>query len=269
MRSLARAARFGPPAGAVIPQPLDCVRRLGLEMLRGQLSLWVAAPGGGKTLLALTMVLKSNIPTLYVSADTDKTDQSNRAALALGWKGEGEDDKLAALEQIPPATRFAFDSAPTAADMAAMCEAYAIVLGQFPHLIVVDTLSKVWSEGDETARNKDGVDRCQEIARETGAHVMLLHHAQKGYDSGDKPIPLDGLMSGVSKTPEQVVTMWRDDQDRLTLATVKNRSGPADPTAGRVRSHAVMDFQAMQIRDMVIQQVRWDEDTELVGGAYG
>jgi hypothetical protein len=215
------------------------------------------------------MALGVGVPTLYVSADTDRTDQSHRAALALGWDGRDEDGKLYALARVNSSVRFAFDSSPTAADMASMCEAYAIVWGEFPHLIIVDTLSKVWGDaGDEVARNKDGVDRCQELARETGAHVMCLHHASKGYDSGDRPIPLDGLMSGVSKQPEQVVTMWRDEDDRMTLAVVKNRSGLADPTATRVRSHAKMNFETMQIEDVQAARIDWTADTQLVGGVY-
>lgn len=269
MRSLYRIAKHQPVSGAVIPQPLHCVQQLGFEMHRGQLSLWVAAPGGGKTLLALTMALRASIPTLYVSADTDRTDQSYRSARALGWDGVGDDGKLATLASIDTRLRFDFESSPTANDIYAMCEAYALVWGTFPHLVIVDTLAKVWGDGgDEVARNKEGVDRCQEIARETGAHVMVLHHAQRGYDKGDIPIPLDGLMSGVSKLPEQVVSMWRDAEDRITLAVIKNRSGPADPTAQRVRSHAVVDFETMTIRDLVIAKVDWQNDVELVGGVH-
>lgn len=270
MRSLYRIAKHQPVSGAVIPQPLHCVQQLGFEMHRGQLSLWVAAPGGGKTLLALTMALRASIPTLYVSADTDRTDQSYRAARALGWDGVDTDEKLAALAGIESSLRFDFESSPTANDIYAMCEAYALVWGTFPHLVIVDTLAKVWGDGgDEVARNKEGVDRCQEIARETGAHVMVLHHASKGFDSGDRPIPLDGLMSGVSKQPEQVVTMWRDEDNRLTLAVVKNRSGAADPTAQRVRSHARLNFEYMRIEDIVAVQIDWTADAELVGGVHG
>jgi len=237
-------------------------------MLRGQLSLWVAAPGGGKTLLALQIALQAGVPTLYVSADTDRTDQSVRAALALGWDGMDPHGQETALSCIPLNVQFSFESSPTAHDIAQECEAYALVWGQYPELIVIDTLAKVWSEGDETARNKDGVDKCQEIARETGAHVMLLHHAQKAFDSGDKPIPLDGLMSGVSKTPEQVVSMWRDDEDRLTLAVIKNRSGRADPTAQRVRSHAVLNFEQMRVEEIQVQTFDWADDEYLKGGVY-
>jgi hypothetical protein len=75
-------------------------------------------------------------------------------------------------------------------------------------------------------------------------------------------------MSGVSKQPEQVVTMWRDEDDRMTLAVVKNRSGLADPTATRVRSHAKMNFETMQIEDVQAARIDWTADTQLVGGVY-
>lgn len=264
MRSLLRASKHQPDFGTPIPNPLRCVTELGFEMRRGELSLWAAGPGVGKSLVALKIALFCGVPVLYVSADTNRTDQTERAALCLGW--DRSVPVAEPLSHIPLDCRFSFDSSPTIKDVVSECEAYAVVFGQFPHLIVMDTLSKVWTESsEEHARNKEAVELCQSLARETDAHVMALHHLTKGHDSGNQPAGLDALMSGVSKIPEQVMTMWRDQSDRLTLSPVKNRSGPADAT-GRLRGFAQLDFARMDVSDVIVQTLDWQSDHELVAG---
>lgn len=263
MRSLQKAVRTKGRAGEPLPQPVRAIRELGFVQRRGQLSLIVAAPGVGKSLVALHVALRAGVPCLYLSADTDRSDQGERAMCLLAGvtMNEVKDDPdryLPVLAQIPRDVRFEFDSAPTASNLKEMCDAYRMVFGYFPHLVVVDTIGKIWSDvGDENARNKEAVDNCQGLARYTGAHVMAAHHATKGYDSGDKPIPLDGLMSGTSKVPEQILTMWRSGADTIALSPVKNRSGPSDPTAMHMRAFLQIDFTRVAINEAYNQMV-WD-----------
>jgi predicted ATP-dependent serine protease len=240
---------------------------MGFEMRRGELSLWAAGPGVGKSLVAMKIALFSGVPTLYISADTNRTEQTERAALCMGWDGRSTDGFIEALALIPENVRFSFESSPSIKDCVAECEAYAVVFGEFPQLIVVDTLGKIWTESsDEHVRNKEATESCQDLARETDAHVMALHHLTKGHDKGDAPAGLDALMSGVSKIPEQVVTMWRDGADRLCLASVKNRSGPADATATRVRAYLQLNFDRMSVDDVIVQQFDFTRDYELQAG---
>lgn len=267
MRSLARAVRNRGFEGEPIPMPIKALRDLNFVMRRGQLSLFAAGPGVGKSIVALNLTVLSEIPALFVSADTDRSDQADRAAALLSGVPKelmSEDEFFGALSRLRKDLRFEFDSSPTAADIMQMCTAYSMVFGIYPSLIIVDTLSKVWSDaGDENARNKDAVDRCQEVARITGAHVAVLHHATKGFDSGDKPIPLDGLMSGVSKLPEQIVTMHREGEDRVCFTVVKNRSGKADPTANHCRAFARLNFDLMRVEELVSPVYDWADDPEL------
>lgn len=249
--------------------PIAAIRDLGFSQRRGQLSLLIAAPGGGKSLIALHMVLRAGIPALVFSADTDRADQGDRAMCLLAGVDmaavkENPDKYLHHLDAIPRNVQFEFESTPKVEYMIDSAKAYRMVHGHYPHLIVVDTIGKVWSDaGDETIRNKEAVENCQELARMTGAHVCGLHHASKGYDSGDKPIPLDGLMSGTSKIAEQVLSMWRDGtSDRTTVAVLKNRSGPADATGARVRGWVDVDFSRMEIVDTPKKQVAWDYSSD-------
>lgn len=229
----------------------------------------MAAPGVGKSAVALIMALRAGIPTLIISADTDRNDQGERAMAILSGASMDEikeepEKYLHFLAGLPPTLRFEFDSGPTAADLVEMCKAYRMVQGFYPHLIIVDTLGKVWSEtGDENSRNKDAVDKLQFMARKTGAHVLACHHAVKMFDAGNVPIPLDGLMSGTSKLPEQILSMWRDDQGNVCFCPVKNRSGPADPTAMQMRSWAKMNLASMTIGETPTMEWRYEDDPEL------
>jgi hypothetical protein len=267
LRSLLRASRHQPSLSEPIPQPLRAITEIGFDMRRGELSCWAAGPGVGKSLVALKIALFSGVPTLYCSADTNRTEQTERAAKCLGWDGKSETGFVEALARIPGNVRFSFDSSPTIKDLVAECEAYAVVYGEFPWLIVIDTLGKIWTESsEEHTRNKEAMELAQELSRETNSHVMVLHHLTKGHDQGNQPAGLDALMSGVSKIPEQVVTMWRDGEDRLAVAPVKNRSGPADASATRIRAYLQLNFDQMSVDDVIVQQFDWSNDHELVAG---
>jgi hypothetical protein len=269
LRSLARASRARGNEGEPLYVPIDAIRSLNFVPRRGQLSLHVAAPGVGKSIISLVVALKAGVPVLVISADTDRSDQADRAMCMLSGQPmsviKDDPEKYQhVLSSIPDDVRFEFDPAPEAGDMTEMCKAYRMVMGFYPHLIIVDTIGKIWSEvGEENARNKDAVEKCQYMARKTGAHVWALHHAQKGYDSGDKPIPLDGVMSGTSKIPEQVMSMWKNEAGDICFCPLKNRSGIMDPTAMVIRSWARMDTEQMQIGSA--PKMTWDygSDPEL------
>lgn len=269
MRSLARASRARGHEGEAIHVPIRAVSDMRFVPRAGQLSLWIAAPGVGKSIVALHWVLRGGLPSLYVSSDTDRSDQADRAMTILSGASMSEvredPDKYADyLTMIPRDCRFEFDSAPEPDHILEMVKAYRMVLGFYPKLIVVDTLGKIWTgAGEETASNKEAADHCQLLARKTGAHVAALHHATKGYDAGNVPIPMNGVMSGVTKIPEQVVSMWRDDQSNIAFCPLKNRSGPMDPTAMTIRQWATLDTETMTIGSIKPLVFDYDSDVEL------
>ena len=66
------------------------------------------------------------------------------------------------------------------------------------------------------------------IARDTGAAVIALHHVGGEHEGGGAPIPLSGLRGKVSKLPALILTLHRADGMRVSV--VKNRSGKSDPS---------------------------------------
>jgi hypothetical protein len=267
MRSLNRVVKYQGAGAEPIPQVIPGLAAVGYRQRRGQLSLVIAPPGGGKSLMAMQTALNVNVPTLYVSADQDAQDTIYRVARHLGWDGVDDNELPSHLARMNSHVWFCFDSSPTAADLAQECEAHAMVLGYWPELIVVDTLAKVWGEGeDETSRAKHGIERCQELARETGAHVMVLHHLQKAYDVGDRAPSLDGVLSGVTKIPESVLGIWRNTPTQLGFNVLKNRSGRADASGNTVRAYANVDFENFTLTEVASQQYSWENDIDLREG---
>ncbi len=214
-------------------------------------------------------MLTAKIPTLMISADTDASDQASRAMAffsgqTIGTVREDPDKYQGLLSRIPRHCAFEFESEPEADEILEMCKAYRLVFGGFPHLVIVDTIGKIWSEvGDEPQRNKEAVKQCQDLARITGAHVWALHHAVKSYDSGDKPIGLEGVMSGVTKVPEQVLSMWRTGANTICLSPIKNRSGPSDATAMNLRAFAHLDIERMAMTEIKPVQIDYTRDPEM------
>ena len=65
-------------------------------------------------------------------------------------------------------------------------KAHGAALGVPVRLIVLDTLSRMIGSGDEDkARDINMVvQRAEQVQRETGAHVLIVHHSGKDRDRG-------------------------------------------------------------------------------------
>lgn len=204
----------------------------------------VAAPGVGKSAWATIYASKAHVGTLYFSADTDPHTMTCRLAAALtGTDQETIDAAIREgrgapyLDAVDSLERFqlSFDSSPSMDDIYSEVDAYAMVFGAYPELIVVDNLMDVYSDGDnEFSAQRAILDELHQLARATSAHVMVLHHAIGEFENGNEPIPLRGVQNKLSKKPEMVLTLYRiHDQwtDSLGVCVVKHRNGRADASA--------------------------------------
>lgn len=197
-----------------------------------------SAPNSGKSLLALIMAVKMEVPTLYFSADTDKHDTVTRAGALLANQTMDEVDL--GLEVAPDYyggllsdldhLQFCFDPSPCLADLDLEMRAYEEVHGEPPHLVVIDNLMNVQMDDvDEFRGYRLILAALHHLARESRACVLVLHHVTGEFDGTDKPPPRRALMGKVSHFPEVVLTMAKA-QSFVGVACVKNRNGPADPT---------------------------------------
>jgi len=230
--------KSSPNEGLALPNPFKGFDRYGITQRRGQVSLWAAASGCGKSALATHIAVHSypKIPTLYCSADSDKVTLGVRVAAGVLNKPvsrvedllrNSDSDTWKKLQDSTNHIWFYWDASPSLEDIEAEIEAYAYSNGAWPHLIVVDNLINVDTEGEAGHAQKDSVMHwLQQLANLTNAHVMVLHHVTGQYEDGNTPVPKSGLLDKVAKRPRLVCTLYRVSEGLLGVRVVKNSSGP-------------------------------------------
>lgn len=214
------------------------LEREGVKFRRGQVTLVAAAPGGGKSALATTLALYAGAPTIYFSADSDKMTFGSRimaSALQI-FLSEAEELLLnkdeTALRKLDEFTNHIwvnFDPSPTPKDIDEEIDCFAYIYGDYPHLVVVDNLMDVSLYGTDERMGHDAiVDFCRQLARRTGAAVLILCHVTGAYTDGTEVIPRSGLMNKIDKRPRLILTLHRYETNGLGVSVVKNSNGPAE-----------------------------------------
>lgn len=259
MLTLTRAKNSRGNSGEPLPTVFNSLAAEGIHFRRGQFTLVAAAPGVGKSILALTLCLKTGIPGYYASADTDAFTTYIRAGAAVtGWSTKDienavkcgttaeVDARLNALSFV----RMNFDGRIELDSMEANIRAFAMMYGEWPHFIIIDNLSNMESDGDGFQALEYSCDYLHDLGRKTGAAVIALHHVTGEYDDGIKPVPLSGLRGKISKVPEMILTLHRSpDSTRLYVCPVKNRTG-RNAAAGNWNVELSFDPPRMRIEDI-------------------
>jgi hypothetical protein len=244
--------RAAPDEGLALPSPFQQFGQYGIKLRRGQVSLWASASGCGKSALATHVAVHATpkIPTLYCSADTDKVTLGTRVAAGILRQPLSRVEPL--LRAGDPETWevvatgsshiwWYWDASPSLQDIQDELEAYAYTTGDWPHLVVVDNLINVDSEGEAGHAQKDGVLHwLQQLGNLTNAHIMVLHHVTGQYEDGSTPVPKSGLLDKVAKRPRLVCTLYRASENLLGVRVVKNSSGKMDANGGWGPDIAVM-----------------------------
>lgn len=264
---LGHAMRKDRSSGRPLKTVWKSLTNAGAIFRRGQLVLIGAGSGTGKSAFALTHAIGSKASAIYFSADSGPGTQLSRAVCMLTGKplfdvqraiekGHFFDEELGEIKRI----RWDFDAGPDLDSIEQAVDAYAFLHGEYPEMIVVDNLLNVVTDDDgESYKTGENILLfLLELARKTGACVKVLHHLTGEYDDGDKPAPMSALRGKVSKIPEMILTLFREEdpmgQEMLGVAIVKNRSGRANASGSLVVS-LPMDLSKMEIRDPEIHEM--------------
>lgn len=260
MASLVQARRKIKDAGRPIHSPVDALKKMGAEIRRGQLTIIAAGAGGAKTAFTQAVLTHGDSEgkekVLYFCSDTTADVMFRRAAALLTTYSQSEVDRMIeanafeALEHkvLNEAGHIEWEFRPhvTPSFIEDRLSAYVELHGEFPTVIVMDILRDLSDsqDADEFRALEDAAVFLRDLATDTGAATIALHHTTAEFGNGDRPVPLSGVRGQVSKTPALVYTLHRPEPNELRVSIAKNRGGQAD-ASGRLFARVRVDLDQM------------------------
>ncbi|MET9385280.1 hypothetical protein ABZY09_30465 [Streptomyces sp. NPDC002928] len=185
----------------------------------------------------LNAILNMGVPTKVFSTDSgEDTIQSRILARAASMPTSVTEDwlrsdpeKCARLLAPFDFIDWDFRPDPTLDDIWHGLYAYHEEEGQYPAQTVIDIASDVGHDtGDEWGSLRDLMRQAKVISRETGTHLLLVHHAADS-ERTKRPCPRRSDIHGkVNAIPELIVTCGVTNSGDLHVACVKNRHAKAD-----------------------------------------
>lgn len=260
--TLLGAMRTDRTSGEPFPTVWETLNTVPVTARRGQVWLVGAAPGVGKSVFALTWMIWARARGIYHSADSGSRDQTARSVTILTDQpladvtaqiDAGEEfDEL--LIKGTNHIRFDFNSGPSLEDIDKAVMGYAHLYGRWPEAVIVDNLMNVIA--DDTGEGSHYTQQVvllflQDLARKTGAMVLVLHHLTGEFEDGTKVPTLAALLGKAGKIPNVVLGLYRDTglaEEQLGVAVLKNRGGPAN-AAGKLVVRLSLDLSKMSIKD--------------------
>lgn len=233
MRSLAHSAkRVRETGGAFLPPVLRPLEDMNIKARMGTATFIAGPPGAMKTALALYLVLRMNLPTIYFSCDAEDFEVVERAGAMMSGDTISEvrehpdkyTDLLAGANQV----RFVFEDSPTYEDIELEVAAYLEVFGQAPAIIVLDNLMNLVGENEnEWASMRDSARFIHRLTRVTKSALLVLHHMTDDRNDPNRPAPRAKLQGKVGHLPKAIWSLAVDG-DRVLVSPVKNRWGRGD-----------------------------------------
>lgn len=199
-------------------------------------------PGNRKSSLALWIVSqwvsKHGLRGIYFSADSSELVQAGRALAMVSYGvdtaqaeqalKEGDEDSLNLLHRKLDGLGWCFDPDITYASIEQEVWAFVELWGAFPDFMVIDNLTDVDGHGeDEWGTLRRVMKAMVSLARETGSHVMVLHHTSEDFKDDPCP-PRKAIQGKVSQKPSLILTVGGMQNLKVPVAVTKNRYGSAD-----------------------------------------
>lgn len=256
MPNISLALRYGVREGAKIHNPYRELREKGAEIRKGQLSMVAAPPGGCKTAFVTDWMLYQSESVLYFSADGDRGTVGVRALAAVTGERtdlaeelifRGDDKAYDTLAEKTAHMDYCFESHLSPEVITREVEAYGLAYGSWPAIIVVDNLIDVTSSGggmDDWSGMAESATGLKNLAADTGAAVILLHHVTGSHVDGIDPMPLSAILGKVDKPQRLILAISRPEEEKIFVSIVKNSNGKA-MTDGSFGAEIPVDLERM------------------------
>jgi len=239
MRTLARAVGSADIGGEPLPSVFRTLDVNKVVIRRAEVSMIAGTPGAGKSTLALSIALRTKVPTLYISADTNAHTMAMRLLSMITSETQGEAEEMLVkdvkgsrkiINEASGHIFWSFESAPTLADLDQEVLAFEELWGCAPTLIVVDNLMDISNDGgEEFAGMRSTIKELKFLARDTNSAILVLHHTKESY-VGNPCQPRSALQGMVAQLPALICTVGSNAPGYIAIAPVKNRYGKADPS---------------------------------------
>lgn len=250
MLTPSRSLVLNAESGRELPRiaAFEALYKLGVRPRHGEVVMIAGRSGTQKSGVALFWTAEMRLPTLYFSADMSAFTASARlASMATGDTTEmveagmaaGGKDKQRYLDALADSRMtLAFGSPISWRAVDEELEAYVELWDCYPQVIVFDNLCDFENAESDYTAQMAVMASCTELARATGATVMILHHASdKSWEAKSdpwSPPSRDQVKGGLSEKPELSLSVALDPTSyEYKIACIKQRMGPSDPTARR------------------------------------
>ncbi|MGI5530133.1 AAA family ATPase [Streptomyces syringium] len=240
-------------AGRELPriEAFEALYNIGCRPRHGEVVMIAGRSGTQKSGLALFWVAAMNLPTLYFSADMSAFTASSRlASMATGDSTEMVEAGMSAggryresyLNALSGSRiTFSFGSPIAWPAVDEEMEAWVELWDDYPSVLVFDNLMDFENAESDYSEQMAVMSGLTELARATGATVIVLHHASdKSWEAKSDPWAppsRDQVKGGLSEKPELSLSVALDPTSHeYRVAVIKQRMGPCDPTAKRYAS---------------------------------
>lgn len=246
----ARALSLNADSGRKLPRvpALQQLYMNGFDPRHGQVIMIAGRSGSQKSGFAMWWVDEMALDTIYFSGDMSAFTASSRIAskrsglttdeVEYALKAGGEHRESVFEYLAESRITFSFGSPITWRAIDEELDAFVELHNKFPDIIVLDNLMDFeGAESDYTAQ-MSVMQGVTELARDTGATVIIMHHASdKSWDARNDPFSPPSrqeVKGGLSEKPELSLSVALDPNNlNFNVAIIKQRQGPQDPTARR------------------------------------
>lgn len=216
---------------------------LGAAPRRGEVIMIAGRSGSGKSSFALWLAQMWGLDTLYFSADMSARQASSKLAALLtqrtiaeveaGMLTDDRDHYLEALERSR--IKFSFKSPIRWDVVIEELNTWVTLHNRYPEVIVFDNLMDFENAESEYSEQMFVMQAVSDISRDTGATVLILHHASdKSWEADSRPFRPPSrkeVKGGLSEKPEMSLGVAvNNTTGDFHIAPIKNRMGFQDPT---------------------------------------